>query len=282
MELKLKDIEHQEYSNILFEKDIKDKNFKYSVLFRTGAKGIKFENCDFSFTVLNQAYFRNAVFIKCKFIGAFFIDCNFRGAELHECDFKYSNFQNTVIPSNVVLSNLPEWPNVKRELLRMHRINAANLGDAEAVKLYIREELVAQREHYRRARKRNESYYSNKYSGIKNWGFVRIKSLQLWLDWNLWGHGEYPMKLIVSTIIILSIIALIVTFKITNINGQLSINEFFHAIMQSLKHTFNAFIGLSNDDLYIVSAFWTYVVVIYRIIVIGMFVSVLFRYLSKR
>ena len=282
MELELKNIDHQEYNNVLFEKDVKGKDFRYNVLFRTGAKGIKFEDCDFSFAVLNQAYFRNAVFVKCKFIGTFFIDCNFRGAELHECDFKYSNFQNTIIPSNVVLDNLPEWPNVKRELLRMHRVNAANLGDAEAVKLYIREELVAQREHYRRARKRNESYYSNKYSGLMNWFFVRMKSIQLWLDWNLWGHGEYPLKLIKSTIIILSGITLFVTFRITNVNGQLSINEFFHSILKSLEYTFNAFIGLSNESLYKISVFWTYFVVIYRIIVIGMFVSVLFRYLSKR
>ena len=282
MEIKTKPIKRKEFKHILFEDNLKDKDFRYCLFDSTGAKGITFENCDFSYATFSKAYFRKAIFINCKFIGAYFIDSNFRGVEMRACDFKYANFQNTVIPSDTVLDNLPEWPNVKRELLRIHRINASNFGDSESVKLYIREELTAQREHYRRARKRNESYYSNKYSGFYNWIKVRFKSILLWLDWNLWGHGEYPEKLIYSTLIILSVVALFISFKVTHVNEELAIGEFLLSIKNSIKYTFDAFLGIDSSNLYRISKFWTYFTVIFRITVFGMFISVLFRYLSKR
>src|SRR5207244_4269570 len=125
-----------------------------------------------------------AKFIRCKFTGCRFQECNFRGARFTQCDFKYSSFDKTVVPHKELIACAPEWPNVRKDLMQVLRVNAETLGDVEAQRGYIREEMEARREHLRRARARREQYYIDKYSGAGNWVSIRWQSLLLWIDRN--------------------------------------------------------------------------------------------------
>ena len=148
-------------------KSVDRANFQHHFFRNTGAKELTFQNCDFSFCVFERAYFHACEFINCKFIGARFIDCNFRGAIFDGCSFEYAIFKSTLVSLAEMLKNLPAWPNVRRELLRDLRLNAESIGDAEAVKEYVREELTASREHLKKAREGKESYYASKYKGVR-------------------------------------------------------------------------------------------------------------------
>ncbi len=180
----------QDYSNSIF-KDC-------------AGHSICFTNCRFFSCVFERCYFRSARFVNCTFVGARFIDCNFREATFVRCDLKYSQFRGTLAEIQQLLVNLPDWPNVRRDLIRSLRLNFHGLGDTPAVRRLIREELEAEREHLRQARERRSGYYADHYGSIQARIRVYWQSFLLWLDRVIWGHGEYPGKLLIALVVFLT------------------------------------------------------------------------------
>jgi hypothetical protein len=93
--------------------------------------------------------------------------------------------------------------------MQILRANAESVGDYDAQKAFMREEMEATREHLRRARIRQDPYYREKYKGIKPWLAVRKSSLLLWLDRHLLGHGERLGRAAVGSASLLIIIAVL-------------------------------------------------------------------------
>ncbi len=268
--------------NVSFPVEVSDKLFIRSHFVDVGAKKTVFNNCNFSHSIFTRTYFRDAKFIDCTFIGARFYDCNFRHAELTRCDFKYATFKDTIIPVGEVIANLPEWPNVKRELLQSHRSNAQSIGDADAVKIYIREEMTALREHYRRARERKEKYYADKYAGVARWIEVRWRSFSLWLGWVIWGYGEYPGHLLRFTSVSILLLSLVVFLQSGTLSENTTLSQIGSALWEGLKSTILIFLGLPQTDYASIHWSITTIIVLFRFIIFGLFISVLFRRFSKR
>ena len=124
-------------------------NFPNSHLLEMDGADLTFEHCDFSYSVIERSYFRNAKFIRCNFIGAKFIDSNFRSVLFDRCDFRYVSVNRTILPVQQVLKSLPEWPNVRRELLQQLRANCVSLGETSLLNVLIEKELEAERDHWR-------------------------------------------------------------------------------------------------------------------------------------
>lgn len=265
-----------------FPSQVSDKLFIRFHFIDLVAKGTTFKNCNFSHSIFTRAYFRNAKFIDCKFIGACFYDCNFRHAELHNCDFKYANFQHTLIPASEIIANLPEWPNVKRELLQSHRSNAQSLGDNDAAQIYIREEMAALREHYRRAREKKEAYYAAKYKGINKWLEVRWRSFTLWLGWITWGYGEYPLILLRFAVLSLIALGIIVTLQTSAFFQGMMLPQIGIAAWEGSKSTIFIFLGVPSAELLSVHWILSIIIVLLRYVLLGLFISVIFRRFSKR
>jgi hypothetical protein len=165
-----------------------------------------FRNVDFSYSIITRGYFHKAKFINCKFVGTRFVDCIFRSATFNYCDFQYADFVGTIISTEDIFSNLPSYPNTRRGLLQSLRKNAVSIGDYEAEKKIVIKEIEAKKEHLRAARKLEGEYYQKKYAGWKNQAFVCLKSVGLWLENLIWGHGEklfrFPIFLLIwSTIL---------------------------------------------------------------------------------
>lgn len=268
--------------SVSFPLRVSDKFFIRIHFIDIGAKETTFKNCDFSHSIFTRAYFRNAKFIDCKFIGVRFYDCNFRHAELSNCDFKYANFQHTLIPTSEVIANLPEWPNVKRELLQAHRSNAQSLGDNDAAQIYIREEMAALREHYRRAREKKEAYYAAKYKGINRWIEVRWRSFTLWLGWITWGYGEYPSILLRFAVLSLIVLGIIVTLQTSVLFQGMMLPQIGTAAWEGFKSTIFIFLGLPSAGLLSVHWILMAIIVLLRYVLLGLFISVIFRRFSKR
>lgn len=279
----LQPIEVKTFQNVSFPGEVKDKLFIQNFFTDVGAKGTIFQNCNFSHSVFTRAYFRNAKFIQCTFIGAHFYDCNFRHAELVRCDFKYATFQGTIIPPQEVIANLPEWPNVKCELLRSHRINAQSVGDTEAIKLYIREEMTALREHYRRAREKKEAYYSEKYKGFGRWIEVRWESFTLWLGWVTWGYGEYPTNLLKFAIFSLLVLTIAVMVQTGDLfSATTTVQKIGSTFWESLKSTISLFLGLPQANQIPVNWIIMSITIMLRYVLLGLFIAVIFRRFSRR
>ena len=165
----------------VFDKNEKDKDYKFHVFDDANGKGTTFFNCDFSYCFFEDAYFHEAKFENCKFIGAKIKSSNLRNSTFIGCEFIFTTFTETILPINEVLKNLPTWPNVRSELLQNLRINAAETGDTKNIPLIIKEEIKSDKEHWRLARKRPDSYYTKKYSGFSKRIKVYFESIKIWL-----------------------------------------------------------------------------------------------------
>ena len=178
---------------------LKGIDLKNRTLFEANGGNLLFEDCDFSFSVIERTYFHKARFKSCKFVGVKFIDSNFRKARFDNCDFRYASVQRTLFDKQELIRNLPAEPNLSREWLQQLRVNALSLGITQEANFFIVHELEAEREHWRRARRAADVYYSTHYSGFGQKVHVYAQSLKLWLDHYVWGHGESIPRLIAAT-----------------------------------------------------------------------------------
>src|SRR6266542_4349133 len=251
-----------------------------------GARQVQFNNCNFSYSVFNRAYFYGAAFDNCKFIGARFIDCNFRSARFIRCDFSYSSFRGTTIPSKELMCNVPERPNVRRELMQALRANAISLANDEDAKIFIRKEMKAEELHNQKAREAAEDYYAPKYgwsSNRWNWIRVRIEYIWLWIQRFGWGYGEYPWRLLRSIALLLLALAILLAMK----TGQAA-TGFIETLLHSIKRILSVFLAipLTSQQDRIDEGFVVWLLLsltaVMRYVALGLFVTMLFRRLSKR
>jgi len=199
-----------------------DKLMKHLILSDVNGKNRKYKNVDFSYSIIERGYFHMATFEDCKFIGTRFIDSVFRSAEFRNCDFKYSDFSGTIVPSEQMFENLPDFPNNRRSLLQSLRKNAVSVGDYEAEKKIVLWEIAAKKDHLRSARQLITPYYKTKFGGWKKQTSVYLRSVGLWLENIIWGHGEklfrFPLFL-VGLSALLSVVHIICQTDIFSMTG---------------------------------------------------------------
>lgn len=244
-----------------------------------GAKEATFTDIDFSFSIFEKTYFHECKFINCKFTGARIVESNFRGSTFDNCEFNYVTIRQTLISHVEVLANCPSWPNVKREMMRSFRINADSVGDVEASKAFVREELAASREHLRKAREAKEPYYAKKYSGFKKRLNVHWDSFWSFMDWHLWGHGEYPHKLAIAVVAFLLLTAFILFVQALSLNPNISVANVGGVFQDTLRDTGYSFLGIKASS---VSDGWAAALALLRYLSFSLFMTVLYKRLVRR
>lgn len=262
-----------------FARSLSDRDFSHSRLDNTGAKKLTFRGCDFSYCDFTQAYFHGCSFEECNFTGARFTECNFRSARFVACRFEYSTFKSTIISSEQLLRNLPSWPNVRRDLLTALRLNADSVGDAEAARKFVREELKASREHWKKAREAREGYYAAKYGGWRQRVEVYWRSIALWVDWHLWGHGEYPWRLLRAMAMGLVVAALLSASADSRLGIDSSVAAGAAVIWEHFVDVTKSFVGMEVRR---TPVFLAVILSFLRYLALGLFIAVLYRRLSRR
>lgn len=159
-----------------------------------GGKGVKFEDCDFSYGFLERVYLHGASFSNCKFIGTRFSYCNLRSAKFSNCDFSYSNFESAHIAREEIIRNLPYEPNKKRDLIRALRANATSMADQETNDRLLSLELQASRDHHLNVFKSSHSYYQKYKPRDRLNSFFSYCGLTF--ERALWGFGLSPIRLL--------------------------------------------------------------------------------------
>ncbi|MBV8252326.1 MAG: pentapeptide repeat-containing protein [Chitinophaga sp.] len=266
------------HSNESFSEDQIDEDFSHFQFTDCSAYEKVFTRCNFSFCVFQRSYFRKVRFIECNFTGAKFFDSNFRDANFERCKFHYSIWKFTLIQQKQVLNNLPEWPNVKVLLLQNHKANANSFGDVKAVRAYLSEEIEANKEHYRRAMLRNEAYYSSKYSKVGQKLTAIRKYYGLVIDNVIWGHGEKPLRVLFSIILLILLTAILQLVFSDNIEKN-TLEGSFSGFMAYCANDVKAFIGIQGAD---VSDFVKGSLIIFRYVAFSLFVRILFNKFSWR
>ena len=266
-------VQENKYSG--FGEDVLNTSFQHQQFIDFSGNCRIITNCDFSYCVFTRTYFKKVKFINCNFTGAKFFDSNLREAEFESCKFHYALFKYTIINPSEVLKNLPEWPNAKKLLLQNHKANANSLGDVKASKKFLLEEIDANKEHWRRAKNRKETYYTTKYSGIGNWFWTRYNYYRLIVDNWIWGHGEAPWKIVLNLFLLLLIISMLLSF-----NENSNFNLFLDQIATHYKSAVKIFLGISQHTTTNNSAIA--IIVLARYLSLGMYIRIMFNKYSWR
>ncbi len=188
-------------------------------------------------------------------------------------------FSSTEVPYRELLANLCPWPNVNREWLRRLRINFESIGNIEAVKACAREEMTASREHLKKAREAKEGYYAKTYKGFWKQIPVRWESFRVFLDWHLWGHGEYPIKLFLAVLTVLIVASGYVVVDFYSVNNASSMRDVLYAFLSAFRDVCYTFVGRPQNSI----AEWLAAILsLFRYIALGLFISVLYKNIARR
>lgn len=274
-----REIEGPKYFSTAFPDGITHETMTHGLFEDVAGNDVVFKDVDFSYSRFVRGYFHKARFVNCDFTGCQFEGCNFREALFSQCDFKYARFDRTIVPVQEIIIAAPEWPNVRRELMRVLRANAESLGDMEAARAFVREEMKARREHLRRARDQQEEYYVRKYRGRWNQLRIRWQSLLLWLDRNLLGYGEHIGRAVLGACVLLIVVAVVQC--IATADSTTSIGAELWNFLDALRYVAYLLIDMP-DTAARHPEIIAVIVVILRYFLLGLLVAALFRTLSHR
>jgi len=166
------------------------------------------------------------------------------------------------------------------------RANAISLANDEDAKFFIRQEMKAAELHNQKAREAAEDYYAPKYgwsSNRWNWIRVRIEYIWLWIQRFGWGYGEYPWRLLRSIALLVFALGTLLALK----TGPTAAG-FIESLPRSFKRVLSVFLAIPlpsqqnvTDEGFVVWLLLSLTAVT-RYVALGLFVTMLFRRLSKR
>jgi hypothetical protein len=253
----------------LLQEDVSEMNFEKHELIRVYAVGITFKEKTFRQSIIDQCYFRRCIFNDCDFTGAHISNTNFQGANFSGCTFDYTIFKTTDIDTIPLSKNLPNGENLKMQLARNLRANYASIGDYARVNFAIKIENSAKLAHLKKAAFSRESYYRKKkeFSGIGRVSHM-VQFVSFYALDKLWGNGEKPLRMLYSIPILLTLLSCLFSLFST------------HPISYYLTQTFLIFfIGKSSSNIDLVP---TIVIVVFRYLAMGLFLSSVVRRLTRR
>lgn len=252
------DVDHETYSNILFQ--------------RLVAKQVRFSGVDFKYNIFDTCYLRNCIFDSCDFTGCRFVGTNFHGSQFTGCKFDYSHFERTYIDSDVLDSNAPSVENLKERFARSLRMNYQSLGDSISVNKAIMLELSATREHLFKASFSNESYYRKKYRDLD-----RAKQILKWVQFKLldfiWGNGESILKLART----FGVLWIFMGINDVFLHGNpLDLGDYFESCLSMP----GLFLGTVKMEYY--SEVYISIVALIRLVFVSLFISIIVKRFNRR
>lgn len=258
------------------------KSFRHAELVYVSGKEGAFEGFDFSYAVMTDCYFHNATFMNCKFTGSRMYRCNFRGAKFINCDFRYIDMDETRISTEQMLGNMPDFPNIAREIAQVMRRNATSLGDVASSRKFMIFELEQRQEHIRRALRGQGDYYKEKYDTWRKRLRLRWHGLMLKADKFLWGHGEKVWRIFLSIGSLLLFLSIISSAMWVYENPDSSAKAVWETFLATLKYFTSFFLAVDVETT--IERSWTIELVLAasRLLFVGVLISALFRWLSHR
>jgi len=200
-----------------------------------------------------------------------------RQAHFSICDLSYTDFSGTILEIRDVAASLPLQPNKRADVIRSLKVNAASTDDYEARSFLILQEIRNTEDHLRRVLTGADSYYKAKYASLsdKVWALSRL--LVHKMSGIVWGHGEQPIRLALSIVGFLLILALADWIRVLETTELAP----FDAFVASARYVIDLFLGATPTP---IQSFWfvDYAILISRPIYLGLLVNVLFKLVGRR
>jgi len=262
-------------------KQVMGQDFSGKSLTDIDCKGVRFEDCNFSASIIERGYFHTATFRRCKFVGTRFVDCIFRSASIEGCDFRYAAFRGCYLPIPQLLANLPSHANERWQLLRNLRANQREVGDGQHDSAIVWREIDAEMDHWRGVKASASGYYQKYRPGDRAralWNLVRLR-----IERHVWGHGESLWRLFLATgvlVLLLSFFRTVGLIQSTDATISTAAAKFF----ESLAFLCALYVDLPTvlpADVH-ASPITSTLAVVLRYVSIGLAVPVLYKYIAKR
>jgi hypothetical protein len=216
--------------------------FAFKVFVRLNAKRVTFKEVSFQHCIFDGCYFNTCVFNSCNFTGCRFLGSNFHQSAFAGCNFEYATFERCEIDDDILLSEAPREENLRMRFARSLRMNYQQIGDAKAVNKAISIELEATSIYLFKSWRSRESYYREKYPGLKAIGqFIRWS--EFWIFDFVWGNGESILKLLRTMLLSMVAIAVYDTSAYGNV---LNVGDYWN----SLQSAPAVFLGVSHPPTY--------------------------------
>lgn len=251
------------------------KNSVYTRVFVVG-ENIIIKNISFEHSYFIDCKLRKVKFENCSFVNCFFNNCDFSRSSFINCDFRYSNFRNTIVDVDIFNSS-PREHNLLLKFSTSLRINYRELGQKNNEDIATQYEIKANKAHLYDSWKSNEPYYRKKYQGLE-----RLEKFVEWIYFKLndliWGNGESLIRLILSSVFLVTSLSIIATISM---ESNFSLNQIVRNIIYSLYY----FIGsVDNKDINVIfeNSYIQHMIVIFRTIFFGLLISILIRKYSRR
>lgn len=257
-------IEHSTLANI---------SFLHATISRS-----RFFNCIFI-----GCYFRRAELEESEFVGCKFINCEFPFTAVRGCDFRYSNFEGCFMEFSELSLSLPQEHNLRQELCRNLAIETAKLGYYREARKYRMSEIRAHEDDLRAAVRGTNDWYRRHYDSLRRIGAL-IQLTASISNRYLWGYGEKARRLLLNYALLTFAVFPLVFFLMKrslakNDGGNVT---YLDCVFLSVQ---NMLPSALDTNIRAVSGAARSVVVLegfIGVILLGLFVSYLFRWILRR
>ena len=157
------------------------------------------------------------------------------------------------------------------------RRNAASVGDYRSEKAFVIREIDSEKEHYRRAWRRDEPYYKNKYHPRFRWVVAGLALLALKIDSFVWGHGERLWKAPIALTGLIAVFSAILTADGLPSIAEATLLDALNYFSKTFVYHINLFLGLPDGTGFKGVLVMDWIVVITRFLTIGVIVAALYR-----
>lgn len=262
-------VEHKKVR--LEDKELKGEvvdSFERNELFRVFAVNVTFKGVLFKQSILSNCYFRNCTFIRCDFTGAHIKECYLKGSSFEACQFRYVTWEKTQLDEEFLDRCLPSEENLARDLVRSLRVNYSQIGNYDAVNKAAAIEVQLTGQHLYNAAYSKQQYYRSleKYDGWRRLQYIGQHLRWKLLDY-LWGNGESLLKVLLSGIVVILLVAIV-----------LSAQDAAIGFIDALSLSFFSFWGVGQA---LPQAF-AVVLTVARFFLFGLFMAILIKRLSRR
>jgi hypothetical protein len=276
-------------SDALFEADRVDGQsfegirFEHCTFANVSFKDAKLVSCTFENCAFIDCYFRETTLDSCRFLGCKIMSCDFPKPSFRQCTFVYTEFRGCFIPYAEFEASLPPEPNLRRllsENMAREADAAGASGDARRYRL----------QGYRAY----ERYLWNGFLGADAWSrehfpslpertLAGLRLLGRWINRLVWGYGERGLVLTRNAVIlgfgVFPLLFFFVRHQLSQANGKVGAPSYFFVSVDNLLNR-TGFSGVEPTTS--LSRFLVGLEALFGLVLIGLAVTILFRWITRR
>lgn len=160
----------------------------------------------FSACVFEDCYFRETTLNTCRFSGTRFIDCDFVKPTILGCDFSYARFRGCFPPKEEIEASLPAEHNMREALTSNLASEAEKAGNQTEARKYRLAAIRAGEQHLLAGARARTQYYRDHFPNSLDRIGALSRYLLSRLNGYLWGYGERGWPLLRSVIAVALVI----------------------------------------------------------------------------